>query len=216
MIRKRKSKVHGEKNAFFLGFHVNVEAKEIKLPDANIDGANLVIHKHDFDPGNTVVLLKTLQELRGPFTHYSNCNPKWKIFARPIDELLAYADVCAMWIRCDDSDYWLAFWNMISFLRRLALGELTWKALFTGTLLDLLPSNVRFTGPSMRENVLWFSGDATLTRVSCVNWNTKEFLCLPVSDLLGPFMPKHQQGLVGPLTYITFPSGGKKILMHQY
>ena len=143
-----------------------------------------------------MALLKTLQELRGLFTHYRNCNPKWKIFARPIGELLAYADVCSMWIRFDDSDYWLAFWNMISFLRRLDLGGLTWKALFTGTLLDLLPPNVRFAGPSMRENVLRFSGDATLTRVSCINWDTKEFLRLPVIDLLDPFTPKHQQGLI--------------------
>ena len=197
-VSDKKKDVEGtwEEEHILLGFHVNVETKAIRLSDANIEGASLTIHKPDFDPGNTIALLKSLQELRGLFTHYSNCNPKWKIFARPIDELLAYSDVCSMWIRCDDSDYWAAFWDMIVFLRRMSVCDPAWHYLFTGSLLDLLRPRKRFTGPSMRENIIWFSGDATLTRVSCINWNAKEFLCLPVSDLLNPFMPRHQQGLI--------------------
>ena len=197
-VSDKKKVVEGtwEEEHILLGFHVNVESKVIRLPDANIEGARITIHKPDFDPGNTVILLKRLQELRGLFTHYSNCNPKWKIFARPIDELLAYSDVCSMWIRCDDSDYWIAFWNMIGFLRRLSVCDPAWHYLFTGTLLDLLPVSKRFTGPIMREDILWFSGDATMTRVSCINWNSKEIICQPVSDLLDPFLPRHQQGLI--------------------
>ena len=192
-VSDKKKEVEGtwEEEHILLGFHVNVETKVIRLPDANIAGASLSIHKPDFDPGNTVILLKSLQELRGLFTHYSNCNPKWKIFARPIDELLAYSDVCSMWVRCDDSDYWAAFWNMIVFLRRMSVCDPAWHYLFSGSLLDLLRPNKRFTGPGMREreNIIWFSGDATLTRVSCINWNAKGFLCLPVSDLLNLLCP---------------------------
>ena len=75
-----------------LGFHVNVESKAIALPGANIEGASLMIQKQDFSPGNTVSLLKILQELRGLFAHYCNCNSKWGIFARPIHALHVYAD----------------------------------------------------------------------------------------------------------------------------
>ena len=85
---------------------------------------------------------------------------------------------------------------MISVLRRMALGVSTCENLFSGSLLDLLPSKIRRTGPIMRENALWFSGGATLTRVSCINWNSKEFICFPMSNLLDPFMPRHQQGLI--------------------
>ena len=105
---------------------------------------------------------------------------------------------------------------MISPLRNLPSDDTVWKDLFNGALLDLLPPKVRFAGPRMRENIMWFSGDATLTRVSCVNWNAKEFLCMPVSDLLDSFMPKHQQGLIIELlsmilsSVIWDPQGRKK------
>ena len=124
------------------GFHVNVETDEMRLPGANIDGASLTIHKPDFDHGNTVVLLKRMQELRGLVTHYNNCNHKWKISARPIDEILAYADVCSMWTRCDESSYWASFWNMIASIRRISQIDQTWKKLFTCTLVGLMPSRV--------------------------------------------------------------------------
>ena len=176
-----------------------------------------MLRRHDFDMGNTVVQRKTLRELRGLFTHYSNCNHKWKIFARPIDALLAYDGDCSMWIQCEDSEYRIGFWNMIVFLRDISTDESAWELLFKGTLLDLLPARVRFTGPTMRENILWFSGDAALTRVSCINWNAKQFLRLPVSELLGPFLPKHQQGLIIAdvellsmiLSVVTWGSAGK-------
>ena len=163
-------------------------------PDSNIEGSSLVIRKPDFGPVNTVVLLKAIQELRGLFTHYSNCSRKWRIFARPIDVLSAYSDVCSMWIRCGDSEYRIAFWNLIAFLRMVSLGEQTWGNLFTGALLDLLTAGIRFAGPIVTGKATWSSGDATLTRVSCVNWGAEEFIFLPVGDLMGPFMPRHRQG----------------------
>ena len=55
-------------------FHVNVETKKIRLPDANIAGAYLALRKQCFNHGKTIGLPNATQELRGLFTHYSNCN----------------------------------------------------------------------------------------------------------------------------------------------
>ena len=70
------------------------------------------------------------------------------------------------------------------------------RALFEGSLLDLLPDPVRLCGPAIRGRIYWFSGDAALTRVSCINWSKREFICAPNSNLLDPFMPRHHQRII--------------------
>ena len=44
--------------------------------------------------------------------------------------------------------------------------------------------------------VIWFSGDATLASVSCINWAPREFTFCRVSALLVPFGPMRQQGII--------------------
>ena len=117
----------------------------------------------------------------------------------PTDGPLAYADVCSMWISCDDAEYWEDFRNMITFLRRMAPDPQTWGKLLTGSLLDLLLHGMRFKRTKYereRENAMWLPGEVALTRVSRINWDADEFIRLPVSDLLDPFSPRHQQDLI--------------------
>ena len=152
--------------------------------------------KPDLDPGNTSVLLKSLHGMRGIFANYTNCNPMWKTFAGPIGDLVDYADLFPIWARCGDSEFWMPVWNMIAILRRLSQVDQTWKNLVAGTLLGLLHSKVRFAWASTSGNVMWFSGDAALARASCVNWDAEGFICLPLSDLVDHFIPRHQQGLI--------------------
>ena len=70
-VSEDKKRIEGERSesAILLGFHVNVEKKTINLPDANIEGAKLVLGRPCYNTGNAVILLKSLQELRGFFTH---------------------------------------------------------------------------------------------------------------------------------------------------
>ena len=62
---------------------------------------------------------KSLQELRGLFTHYAHCNPPEQAFARPIDFILGYPDEQSMWARFYDSELRNAIWGMIKFVRKL-------------------------------------------------------------------------------------------------
>ena len=181
-----KKKIEGEwaEAEILLGFHVNVQTKRIRLPDANIEGAWATISKPAFNAGNTVILLNVLQAMRGLFAHYSNCNQVCGTFAIPIDALLAYPDKSSLRVRCADSELWHAFWNVIASPRQILSKVKGRKSLFEGSLLDLLPERVRLSGPAIRGRVFWFSGDATLTRVSCINWSEREFIRFPISDLL--------------------------------
>ena len=137
-----------------------------------------------------------MQELRGLFTHYANCNPMWKTLAQPIDAILGYPDVSSMWVRCDDVELRTSFRNMILSLRHLTGTPDDWGNSFAGAILDILPHHIRLSGPEPREKVFWFSGDATLARVSCINWHTAVFTLLPVSDLVDPFSPRPQQSII--------------------
>ena len=85
---------------------------------------------------------------------------------------------------------------MIEFARRILGSTAGVGSLFSGSFRDLLPGHIRMSGPAIRERILWFSGDATLTRVSGINWTTKEFICCPVSGLLDPFLPRHHQSII--------------------
>ena len=91
---------------------------------------------------------------------------------------------------------WNAFCKMIASLRHVIENRKDRAALFEGPLIDFLHGPVRLIGPAAREPIFWFSGDATLTRVSCINWSKREFICCPVSNILDPFGPRRQQCVI--------------------
>ena len=55
------------------------------------------------------------------------------------------------------------------------------------------PRNVRTSGPPPRGRASWFPRGGGLTRVSCINSGAKDIMCLPVRDLVDPFLPKPHQ-----------------------
>ena len=120
----------------------------------------------------------------------------WKTLVQPINALLAHPDESSLWVRCEDSELWQEFWNMIAPLRHVMRNRKDRIALFEEPLMHFLPDPVRLGGPDGREQIFWFPGDATLTRVSCINWSKREFICSPVSSIFGPFMPRHQQSII--------------------
>ena len=91
----------------------------IHLLGANVEGARLTVDKTFFNTGSAVVLLEAFRELRGLFTHYSNCSQIWKTLARPIDSLLAYPGESSMWAGREDSELRRAFRNTINFTKRV-------------------------------------------------------------------------------------------------
>lgn len=109
-----------EQEESLLGFHVDVETSRIRLPEANIEGAGGAILKPSPNAGNTVDLLRTIQEFRGLFTHYTNCNALCGTFDHPTGALLAYPGEAALWVRFGDAEFRGAFWNMITFPRDTA------------------------------------------------------------------------------------------------
>ena len=140
--------------------------------------------------------MKTLRELSGLFTHYANCNQLREALARPIDALLAYPEESSLWVRCGDSELRRSFWNMVGFLRQTLDKRDGHSKMSEWPLLGFPDGPIRMSGPAIRGRVLWFYGDAMLTRASRINWSKREFICCPTSDLLDPSAPRRQQGII--------------------
>lgn len=80
-----------------LGDHIDVHM-EI-LTKAKVDGARIMISRPDFDAGYVIAETKSIQEIRGSFTHYSQRNAVWRFSAKPLDLLMGTAQSDAMPLR---------------------------------------------------------------------------------------------------------------------
>ena len=64
----------------------------IPLPDGKIIGAQVLIDYPTFGPGNRIVTLRDIQELRGNIINGQGANAIWRFFAAPIGRAFSFAD----------------------------------------------------------------------------------------------------------------------------
>ena len=91
------------------------------------------------NPGNRILPLKIIRELRGNGAHWSKAGWIWNRLAQPIGRMLGYSDVSGLWIRCDDANVRAAFWHVTQFLRRIDSNEEDWARMFPGQMTRILP-----------------------------------------------------------------------------
>ena len=189
-LNEEKLRIEGEWKSLhiILGYEVDFENFTITLPSEKIIGAQVLLQSPCFTPGNRLLSLHDVQELRGNMTHWQGANHIWRFLAEPINRMLSYADSTETWIRCSQWDTWHCYWSVIFFLREMALKhQEVWTNLFKGHLEELLPVHKRISGPTQCLPILWTTGDATLTRFAAINWRTREFFSEPVKDFIAPF-----------------------------
>ena len=154
------------------------------------------------NPGNRIPPLKIIQELRGNVVHRSQTGRIWNRLAQPIDRMLGYSDVSGLWIRCNDANAWAAFWHVAHFHRQLASGEEDWARMLPGQMKRLLPLHLALPGHRQTIPILWTSGDATLGRIGCINWRTREFFVEKPDELPEPFLGIRPKGRISDFEYI--------------
>ena len=169
-----------------LGYELDLDLFTITLPDGEIIGAQNLLDSAAFGPGNRIVTLRDIRELRGNTTHWQGENLICRFFDEPVNRMLPFADSTETWIRRSRWDHWRCFWYVIFFLRNLPRREnesFTWRNLFFGPIDELLPIHKRLSGPRQYLPALWTTGDATITRFSEINWRTREFFPENIADL---------------------------------
>lgn len=136
-------KVHLEgswqESHIILGFDINVDKLTIRLPAAKQMDAWHVISDPMLNPGNRVITMAKIQELRGLINHWSYSCRFWHYVASPVNGLMSFGDSTGTWIRCSNDQVWLVFWNLISFIRSMGERGADWASLFSGRLDQVIP-----------------------------------------------------------------------------
>ena len=129
-----------------LGFEVDVNDLTIRLPIAKRIGAWKFFQDAMFNPGNRITTVRNVQELRGLINHWSYASRFWHYFASPVNGLLPFADSTNTWVRCRNDQIWIAFWNLMAFVRSMGEEDDNWEQLFNGRLDQNIPAPKRVGG----------------------------------------------------------------------
>ena len=159
-----------------LGFGGNVNSLRIALPTPRIVYAEEVINRAVFTPGNRIIPVRKVQELRGIINHWDYADRFWKYWTDPINALLIYSDSAGTWIRSDNDQVWIALWNLVRILRSISGKGEMWKSLFMGSLSDVISMEKRLCCNNPPVTATWATGDAVLTRFASINWSRREYV----------------------------------------
>ena len=190
-ISKKKLELEGTwtQELLLLGYHVDLSSDSITLPEPKLVAAYHLIHLDVFSYGNMALDLHSVQELRGSMNHWVPTGRLWRWLVEPINGLLGQADATLVWIRCPDLHRWTAFWNVISFLRDLSEEPATWRSLFSGIFSELIGLQRELSMPKENRQCIWFTGDATPTRIGGINWDNRTFFAVDPLTLVSQFLP---------------------------
>ena len=167
-----------------LGFLVDTSTMGITLPEAKIVSAQVLMEKILAWKGSQVMLIKSMQQLRGCMEHFSTTNPIWRVLAAPVDHLLTFGDENNQWVSCPQAETWHAFWHTMSVIETCMSNETEWKDLFKGSLLRLLPLHYHLALKMEVRPFIWVTVDATLQWISGISWHDREFFRMSLDDCI--------------------------------
>ena len=159
-----------------LGFEVNVDKLTIKHPTAKRIDAWHFFDDHMLNPGNRIIAVRKIQEMRGLINHWSCACRFWHYIVSPVNALLSFAEQTGTWIRCGNDQVWLAFWNLVEHVRKMGEGDHDWESIFHGTLEQITPVPKRAGRPKSQGKTIWATGDAVLERIGAINWESMEYI----------------------------------------
>ena len=191
--KKRDEEGMWQTQHILLGFEVDVNKLTIRVPTAKRADALERVNQPMFRPGNRIITVKAVQELRGSINHWRYANRFWHFMASPINALLAFADSSGAWIRCDNDQVWITFWNLMKLIQSMSEDDEDWIKLFQGPLDQVISLPKRVGCPRGRGMVVWATGDAVLTQIGAINWDTHEYILEDTRRYLNEVNPPHRR-----------------------
>ena len=198
-IIEEKVELEGEwqTSHILLGFEVGVDNLTIKLPTAKKVDAREYFQDSMLNPGNRIVTVHKVQELRGLANHWSYTNRFWHYLAPPMNGLLSFVDTTNTWVRCTNDQVRIAFWNLIAFIRSISEDDEQRNQLFSGSLEQNIPLPKRVGRKKGSGKVVWATGDAVISRIGAINWEKKEYIVEETIDFLPQVTPGHRRTTIG-------------------
>ena len=150
------------------------------LPAPKLEKAAVLLHLSDFDVGCIKIRLILLQEVRGNEEFWVSVIPQLAPLLGATNALLgpptqqglaAFSGSLRTRAR-----KWLAFWESNDLMRLLVGVKAHWETRFTNQLVNALHVTEMLAMPSLRDSLIWATGDATLDRWSFICWSTNEVM----------------------------------------
>ena len=188
-LNEEKDLIEGkfEVEKLIWGLNYNTEKGTRSLPAVKLEKASHLLHLPHFDHGNRQIPLKLVQELRGNQQFWLAVMPSLGPLLQATNELLGPPDAEGYAVaRGDEFEKertWQRFWEAVELQRLLVDNRAVWEARFTHPLLESLSVEEMMALPGQRDKVVWASGDATLDRVSGIDWNAKKAFSCQVEPL---------------------------------
>ena len=144
----------------------------------------------EFDPGNTKVPLRLLQELRVTSNFGWQPCRLWHLCFRLPTLLLGRADSDG-YARpkgppVAQARAWQRFWEAVEVQRLLVEMKSEWSTVFTHPLVEALSLQEVLTLPGQAKQAISASGDATLETIGAVDWTNGSAFSIRVEELEGP------------------------------
>ena len=160
------------------------------LPPVKLEKASHLLRLTEFDPGNTKVPLRLLQELRGNQQFWSAAMPVLAPLLSATNALLGPADSDG-YARPKGSPAvqaraWQRFWEAVEVQKLLVEMKSEWTTVFTHPLVEALSLQEVLALPGQAKQAIWASGDATLETIGAVDWTNRSAFSLKIAELEGP------------------------------
>lgn len=160
------------------------------LPSVKLEKASHLLRLAEFDPGNTKVPLRLLQELRGNQQFWMAAMPALAPLLSATNALLGPADSDG-YARpkgppVAQARAWQRFWEAVEVQRLLVEMKSEWSTVFTHPLVEALSLQEVLALPGQAKQAIWASGDATLETIGAVDWTNGSAFSIKIEELEGP------------------------------
>ena len=98
-----------------------------------------------------------------------------------------------VWVRCADIHRRYSFWGVIVFLRDITKDADARRSLFSGVFSELVGLPRELTHPQVSRRCVWFSGDATPTRIGGIDWDQRTYFAVGHYEVLRGFPPSGRE-----------------------
>ena len=134
--------------------------------------------------------------MRGMVNYWRYADKFWHYVASPINALMVCSDPSNTWIRCDNDQIRLAFWNVITIIRQFGTCGEAWECISTAKLAHAISVPNRIA-PEGKWAVFRATGDAVPERFASFNWERREFTLEDAREYLSKITPTSRGTIIG-------------------
>ena len=176
-----------ERRKLIWGLQYDTDLMQLSLPGPKLEKAHSLLSLSEFDYGAEPPPMRLIQDLRSNQQFWLCVMPELAPLFGATDALLARTDAkgraCPKGSPSQQRRSWQDFWEAVELQRVLVTARSQWATRFTNSLAGALTTAERLALPGAAARVVWVTGDATLERITCIDWAHR----IALVDMVEPY-----------------------------